>query len=144
MTLGSVNKRSRAKASHSVSSGLGSSKAGTSSSRHVGHIYSKISMTGRIKTCSEAHLPTAIQVRQAHDHSDYRERITAMTSSELNELQAIRAGHDEDNWEDVSPEFNVNLDDILAGNTAMDISHAGGEFTDMVEIADDLLGSSSR
>lgn len=51
-------------------------------------------MTGRIKTCSEALLPSAIQVHQTHDQSEYREHVTAMTSSELNELQAIRAGYD--------------------------------------------------
>ena len=70
---------------------------------------------------------------------------------ERDELDAIRSNNpnggrsgslDINNLEHGAWEMEV--DSILAGNETIDISHAGGEFTSIVEIADDLLGTANR
>ena len=38
----------------------------------------------------------------------------------------------------------MDVDSILAGGETMDISHAGGEFSSVVGIAEDLLGKANR
>jgi hypothetical protein len=121
------------------------SKVGTSASRRIHHIYTTTSLTGRNTTHNEALNPSAILARQARDRVQYHERVTEMPLAEIEELQAIRAGHDKDNWEDV--DNFMGIDDILAGNAFLDISHGGGEFMDLVkltEITDDLLGPVGR
>jgi hypothetical protein len=121
------------------------SKAGSSTSRRIHHIFTTTSLTGRNTTHNEALNPSAIIARQARDQIQYRERITALPLVEIEELEAIRAGQDEeDNWVDNDL---LRIDDILAGNASLDISHWGGEFVDMAElteITDDLLGPARR
>ena len=84
---------------------------------------------------------SAIHEWQARDQVQYREHVTALPLAEIEELQAIHAGHDEeDSWED---DNFLMIDDILAGNASLDISHGGGEFMDLAElteITDDLFG----
>jgi hypothetical protein len=114
------------------------SKVGTSTSRRVHHTFTTTSFSGRNTTHNEALNPSAIIARQARDQVQYRERIAALPLVENEELQAIRAGHDEDNWED---DNILRLDDFLGGNATLDISHGGGEFVDLAELAgitDDL------
>lgn len=70
-----------------------------------------------------------------------------MTTTELDELIAIREGlagngdldgdADQNGWE-------MDIDDVLAGNAVIDISHAGGEFASVVELAEDMFGSWTR
>ena len=118
---------------------------GSSASRRIHHIYSKTSLTGRNSTHTEGLNPSAIIKRQAKDRIQYIERIGALPLSEIEELQAIRAGQDEeDNWED---ENFLRMDDILEGHAFLDISHGGGEFVDLAElteITDDLFGPARR
>jgi hypothetical protein len=104
-------------------------------------------LTGRNKTHCEGLNPSAILARQARDRIQYRERITALPLAEIEELQAIRTGYDDDDhWDDEDSNV-LRVDDILAGNTSLDISHGGGEFMDLAvltEITDDLLGPARR
>ena len=73
-----------------------------------------------------------------------------MTTSEKDELIAIRnntaydrsGSVDNNNLEHEAWEMDVNS--ILAGDETMDISHAGGEFGSIVEMADDLLGKGNK
>ena len=118
-----------------------SKKSGSSSSRHIHHTFTKISFTGRNTTHNEALNPSAILAWQATDRVEYCKRITALSLADIEELQAIHACQDEeDNWED---DNLLLVDDVLAGNSTLDISHGGGEFVDLAvltEITDDFLG----
>lgn len=122
-----------------------SKKSGSSSSRRIHHTFTKRSFAGRNTTHNEALNPSAILARQATDQVEYRERITVLSLADIEELQAIRAGQDEeDNWED---DNFLLVDDVLAGNSTLDISHGGGEFVDLAaltEITDDFLRSAKR
>lgn len=121
------------------------SKVGSSASRRIHHLFTTTSLTGRNKTHNEGLNPSAILARQGRDQAQYRERIAALPLAEMEELQAIRAVQDEeDNWED---DNLLRIDDILAGNASLDISHGGGEFVDLAELAeitDDLFGPAKR
>jgi hypothetical protein len=122
-----------------------SSKVRSSTSQRVHHIFTTTSSTGRKTTHNEALNPSAILTRQARDQVQYRERVMALPLAEIDELQAIRAGqNEEDSWVD---DNLLSIDDILAGEASLDISHEGGEFVDLAEfthITDDLLGPASR
>ena len=63
-----------------------------------------------------------------------------MPSTELQELEAIRAGEDplDDNCE---PEHQLDINDILSSEAMADMSHAGGEFMDLLEMGDDWVES---
>jgi hypothetical protein len=103
---------------------MSSRKSGPSSSHHIHHIFTKTSVTGRKTTHNEALNSTAIQTRQATDQIQYHERITALPLADIEKLQAICAGQDEeDNWED---DNLLLIDDVLAGSSYLDISHGGG------------------
>ena len=112
---------------------------------HIHHIYTKQSLTGRKTTHTEGLNPSAIIERQAKDWIQYIERVTALPLAEVEELLAIRAGHnEEDNWEDNNI---LRMEDILEGHAFLDISHGGGEFVDLAElteITDDLFGPARR
>ena len=122
-----------------------SSKKLSGSSSRIHHTFTKTSFAGRNTSHNEALNPSAILARQATDQVEYRERITALPLADIEELLAIRAGQDEeDNWED---DNFLLVDDILAGNSTLDISHGGGEFVDLAaltEITDDFLGPAKR
>jgi hypothetical protein len=122
------------------------SKVGSSTSRRIHHIFNTTSLNGRTVTHNEALNPSAILARQARDQVQYRERIAALPLVEIEELEAIRrvVQDEDDNWED---DNILRIDDILAGNASLDISHGGGEFVDLAElteITDDLFGPSKR
>jgi hypothetical protein len=91
---------------------------------------------------------SAIHKRQAKDHVDHALRQDAMSTVEWDELEAIRTnttnntGSGSSNIEDDAWEMDV--DAVLAGAEILDISHVGGEFAAIVDIADDLLGSANR
>ena len=126
-------------------------RSGTSSSVHVHHLYTSRSLAGHTTLKQEVLNATAIHKRQAKDREDHALRQEAMTMEERDELDAIRnnapidgrSGNlDENNLEHNAWEMEV--DSILAGQETIDISHAGGEFTSVVEIAEDLLGPANR
>lgn len=104
------------------------------------------------------HLPTkrgsqatAIHKKQAKDCEDHALCHDAMTTIERDELNTIRSNTtndggggsvDNNNLEHDAWEMDVNS--IPAGEDTMAISHAGGEFASVVEIADDLLGTANQ
>jgi hypothetical protein len=63
---------------------------------------------------------------------------------ERDELNSIRSNTTNDNNNLDHDAWEMDVDSILAGEETMDISHAGGEFISVVEIADDLLGTANR
>jgi len=75
----------------------------------------------------------------------------AMSMAERDTLNAIRnntandsGGGSVDNSNLEHNAWGMDVDAILAGAETLDISHAGGEFASVMEIADNLLGSASR
>lgn len=108
-----------------------------SSSRLVHHSYRTATSTGH-KTQREALNTIGIQQRQGLEHEQHQARMETMTSTELQELEAIRVGEDDDDWE---PEHLLDINDILSGKAIADMSHAGGEFIDLLEMGDDWVES---
>ena len=119
----------------------------SSSSRHVHHQFTSRSIAGRIISKRECLNATSIKKRQAKDRDEHHIRLAAMTTTELDELIAIReglagdgdldGGIDQDGW-------GMDVDGVLAGDTVVDISHAGGEFASVVTLAEDMFGSWTR
>jgi len=70
-----------------------------------------------------------------------------MTTTELNKLIAIHeglasngdldGGADWDGWE-------MDIENVLAGDAVIDISHAGGEFASVVDLTEDMFGLWTR
>ena len=123
-------------------------RSGSSSSIHVHHLYTSRSLSGRTSLRQEVLNASAIHKRQAKDRVDHALRQDTMSTVERGELEAIRTNTtndsrsgsnniDQDAWE-------MDVDAILAGAETLDISHVGGEFAAIVDIADDLLGSANR
>jgi hypothetical protein len=113
---------------------------GSSSSRHVHRQFTSRSIAGRITAKQESLNSVSIKKRQAKDRDEHHIRLAAMTTTELDELIAIREGLasnddlDQDGWE-------MDVDGVLAGDTVLDISHEGGEFA---SLAEDMFGSWTR
>ena len=115
-------------------------RSGTSSSVHVHHLYASRLLNGRINLQWEILNATGIHKRQVKDHADYVLRQESMSTVEKDELNAIwgDATNDSSNFE--FNNWGMDVDSILAGAETMDISHAGGEFSSLIDISDDLLG----
>jgi hypothetical protein len=115
--------------------------SGSSSSHHVTHSLSRVSVGVCLPGQKELLTSTQIQARTAKDYLGYQERLNAMTATQRNALlhssEGILADDDND-----QPSFDIL--DILSGENPVDISHVGGEFADLLAIGDDLLGPSSR
>jgi hypothetical protein len=125
-------------------------RSGTSSSVHVHHLYTALSTTGRSTLRQEVLNATGIHRRQANDRVDYALRQDAMSTAERNELNAIRSNTTNDSQSGSVDNRNLehdawgmDVDDILAGAETIGISHAGGEFALVLDMADGLLGSSN-
>jgi hypothetical protein len=67
-----------------------------------------------------------------------------MSMAERNELNSICTNTTIDNSNIEHDAWEMNIDDVLAGTETIDISHAGGEFSSIIDIADDLLGTVNR
>ena len=119
-------------------------RSGTSSSIHVHHSYTFRSLGGCTSLQQEVLNASAIHKRQAKDRIDHALRQDAMSTAERNELNAIRTNttNDDSNFENDTWEMDV--DAVLDGTEIIDISHAGGEFSSVMNIADDLLGTVNR
>ena len=133
-----ISKKKKGKGIFTTSS-YGNSRP--SSSRLVHHSYKTAKTIGRCKlTQQEALSSAAIQRRQGLEHEQQQARMESMPSTELQELEVIRAGEDffDDNWE---PEHQLDINDILSGKATADMSYAGGEFKDLLEMGDDWVES---
>ena len=110
----------------------------SSSSHHVHHSYLITTATGHRKILHKALNSTTIQTRQEFEHEQQWVRMDTMSSTELQELEAIHIGEDPLNgsWES---EHQLDINDILSGETMADISHAGGKFMDLLEMGDDWV-----
>lgn len=120
----------------------GYGNTGSSSSRSVSHSYSTNSF-GRKTLHQEVLHATAIQARQITDHIDYQQHHDSMSIDEHSRLAHIRANEYEDFFAQAA-DSEIDIHDILAGDTAADISHAGTEFAELLAIEDGLLGPVSR
>jgi hypothetical protein len=67
-----------------------------------------------------------------------------MSTVEREELDAIRSNATTDCSNSDHDIWGMDVDSILAGAETMDISHARGEFSSLIEISDDLLGTANR
>ena len=63
-----------------------------------------------------------------------------MTATELSNMAALKS--EVTQAEDDGPPA-IDILDILSGQDSVDISHIGGEFSDLLALGDDLLGPSS-
>lgn len=82
-------------------------------------------------------------MRQEHDHEQQQAHMETMPAAKREELDAICTGNFDDDWE-ADPENILHIEDFLQGNASLNISHAGGEFANLLDIRDDLLGSSKK
>lgn len=127
-------------------------RTGTLSSVHVHRLYSTLTSTGRRSSLRQEVLnATGIHKRQANDRVDHALRQDAMSTAEKDELDAIRANITNDRQSGSMDDRNLehdawamDVDDILTGTETIGISHAGGEFASVIDIADGLLGSANR
>ena len=123
-------------------------RSGSSSSVHVHHLYTSRSLSGRTSLRQEVLNASAIHKRQAKDRVDHALRQDAMSTVERDELEAIHTNTTNDSRSGSSnieqDAWEMDVDAILAGAETLDISHVGGEFAAVVDIADDLLGSANR
>jgi hypothetical protein len=62
-----------------------------------------------------------------------------MSSTELNELHAATVIDDE-YFPSRSSSPAININDILSGNAPLDLSHEGGEFSELLQMDEDVLG----
>jgi hypothetical protein len=85
-----------------------------------------------------------VVTRQAKDHADYTLCQDAMSMTERNELNAIHTNTTIANSNIEHDAWEMNIDDVLSGTETIDISHAGGEFSFIMHIADDLLSTVNR
>lgn len=116
-------------------------KAGSSSSRHVHRVYTSATPLNLKATKREILSSIGLQKRQNEERQAYKIRMDTMPSAERAELDAICSGNLEEHQEINQSENIISIDDILSGDTSINISHAGGELT---ALADDLLGPSSQ
>ena len=119
-------------------------RSGTSSSVHVHHLYTSRSLGGRTSLRQEVLNASAIHKRQAKDRADLTLRQDAMSTAERDELNAIRTNTTNDSSNFEHDPWEMDADDVLDGTETMDISHAGGEFSSVINTADDLLGTVNR
>ena len=91
---------------------------------------------------------SAIHKRQAKDRVDHALHQDAMSTVKRGKLEAIHTNTTNDSRSGSSnieqDAWEMDVDAILAGAETLDISHVGGEFAAIVDIADDLLGSANR
>lgn len=155
MVLGTAPKSGRNKASHKQArpSGiilahrlsrrfnLGYGPSGPSSSDSVGHSFISTNSFGSRTLRQEVLNLSAIQLRQDKDQIDYQHHHDSITIDERTRLADIRADVDE-GFSEMGAEMDIH--DILNGDTTADISNAGSEFAELLAIEDGLLGPVSR
>jgi hypothetical protein len=117
---------------------------GSTSSRLVHHLSSSKTPGGRNIPLKESLNATDIIKRQAHDKAEHDAKLQSLTTAQHRELQAIHLNLPANDENDVSLNAWIDVDDVLSGTTSLDLSHAGGEFAGMVDLAEDMLVNSKR
>jgi len=111
---------------------------------HIHHTYMKKNkLNGQVTTHQGVLRPSVIQACQAKEYASFKQQVEEMTTSELVELHALHSIAD-DSSKANSVEPMIVVDDILAGTEAAEISHAGGEWVELLAIEDELFGPSTR
>lgn len=62
-----------------------------------------------------------------------------MSSTELNEIHAATVINDE-YFTSRSPSPAIDINNILSGIAPLDLSHEGGEFSELLKMDEDVLG----
>lgn len=118
--------------------------AGSSSSRHVHHLSMSQSSSGIVIPRKESLTAINIQRRQRQERLDHQQSHNGMTPTQMCEIAAIQSNLAANLPEDGSEDGWMDIGDVLTGQTVLDVSHAGGEFTEMVDLAEDMLQTSRR
>jgi hypothetical protein len=105
----------------------------SSSSKCVHRFSATVSQTtGQTEAAKSSHLPTSIIREQMQEGLEYTSRIRAMLISQLANRHTTALLEDfNDSRRSPSPD-RIDMQDILSGETSLDLSHAGGEFADSV------------
>ena len=104
-------------------------------------IASSVSRATRHATTKNVLLnPTGILQQQHLEETDYLARTEAVSSMLLEQLHAATVIHDDYNTiTSRSPSPAINVDDILSGNSQIDLSHEGGGFSELLAMDEDVL-----
>ena len=86
---------------------------------------------------------SAIQICQNKDHIEYQQHQDSMSIDEHSQLAVIQADKYQD-FSEQAADSEIDIHDILAGDTAADISHAENKFAELLAIEDGVLGPVSR
>ena len=124
---------------------------GSSSSRHIKHVYYSIALNSLDASCRTILSATRIQKQQQQDKADLSERISAILTEQVQQLldlqQSLLSNQDECSIaynKEISNENYLSFDDVLTGRVVPDISHAGEEFESILELAENMLSSNQR
>ncbi|KAJ3481600.1 hypothetical protein NLJ89_g12195 [Agrocybe chaxingu] len=118
----------------------------SSSSRNVGRL---LTSAGASSSAGQLERLTQRNIQELHrkENEEARHRLSQMTTEEMAALQAFRTSLNTDDTDDndtPAPEHTINLDDILTGDAMADVSHAGGEFAQLLAIEDDIFSARKR
>ncbi len=86
-----------------------------------------------------------IQQRQHREREEHQQAQNDMTPMQRREIAAIQSNlasnlpkeDTEDGWE-------MDVSEVMSGQAVFDMSHAGGEFTEIIDLAEDMLQTSKR
>jgi hypothetical protein len=88
-----------------------------------------------------------ISKRQINDRLINKDHMESLTTAQLSEMGAIR-NHLLETIPDIndvpSDDWEMDMGDMLNGQAALNVSHAGGEFKALIDLAEDFLNSSTR
>lgn len=128
-----ISKKRKAKGVSTISSHGNSC---SSSSQHVHHSYTTVDSTGLHQSQRESLNSAAIQRRQGFDHEQQHTHLKNMPMTKFQELESMCPGQDPLN-NNREPDHQLDINDILSSGVTVDVSPAGGEFTNL--LADDWV-----
>lgn len=132
MTLGSTTGRKKGRSS------------GSSSSRHVHHLSVARSSSGVASVRRETLTASSIQRQQQRERREYQE-LHGMTPAQKHELDAVQRNLAANlPNEDSAEGWEMDMQDVMSGEAVLDISHAGGEFADLVDDPDTVIYPTKR
>lgn len=104
--------------------------------------------SGRVVSHKETLTSQKIQQRQAHNRAKQQDCFNHLTQTELDNITAIRnnltANEEMEDTGDADNDWEMNAEDVLEGAAAIDLSHAGGKFAAIVNLADNMLNDPVR
>lgn len=79
-------------------------------------------------------------VHNSQGHSDQQERQSNLTQTKLDNLKALQNNVLANNiLEDTENDWEMDTEDVIDGDVGIDLSHAGGEFNVIINLAEDIL-----